>query len=167
VVAHLGVFSNVVKLGKLADYGLVIMTCVARGGVTLRTARDLSAETKLPLPTVSKLLKQLLQSGLLVSHRGTKGGYLLARDAREMAVIDIIAAFEGPVALTECSTDVIGLCHIENNCPIKTNQRIINQAVRGVLATISLYDLVSPLQLTTIKDARGNLVSLSPSGRIQ
>jgi FeS assembly SUF system regulator len=159
----------VVKLGKLADYGLVLMTCVARSGATLRTARDLSAETKLPLPTVSKLLKQLLQSGLLVSHRGTKGGYLIARTPREIPIMEIIAAFEGPMALTECSTDVTGLCHIESGCPIKTNQRIINDAVRGLLATISLSDLIAPapMQLTAIKDARGNLVSLTPPGRIQ
>ena len=157
-----------VKLGKLADYGLVLMTCMARGqGSTLRTARDLSAETKLPLPTVSKLLKQLLQSGLLISHRGTKGGYLLAKEPRDIPVIEVIAAFEGPVALTECSTDITGLCHIESCCPIKANQRIINQAVRGLLGTISLSDLVAPLQLTTIKDARGNLLPVIPSGRIQ
>jgi hypothetical protein len=36
-----------------------------------------------------------------------------------------------------------------------------------VLGTISLYDLISPLQLTAIKDARGNPVSLVPSGRVQ
>jgi FeS assembly SUF system regulator len=159
-----------VKLGKLADYGLVLMTCMAKGqssSIDLRTARDLSAETKLPLPTVSKLLKQLLTSGLLVSHRGTKGGYVLARPSRDISVIDVIAAFEGPVALTECSTDVIGLCNIEHSCPVKTNQRIINQAVRGVLGTITLYDLISPLQLTGIKDARGNPVPLIPSGSIQ
>lgn len=158
-----------VKLGKLADYGLVLMTCMARGAqdASLRTARDLAAETSLPLPTVSKLLKQLLTSGLLVSHRGTKGGYVLAKPPREIPVMDVIAAFEGPVALTECSTDVEGLCHIESCCPIKTNQRIINQAVRQVLGTISLYDLISPLQLTAIKDARGNPVPLVPSGSIQ
>ncbi|HEY6465402.1 MAG TPA: SUF system Fe-S cluster assembly regulator [Candidatus Acidoferrales bacterium] len=158
-----------VKLGKLADYGLVLMTCMARDAqdARLRTARDLAAETKLPLPTVSKLLKQLLTSGLLVSHRGTKGGYVLAKSAREIPVMDVIAAFEGPVALTECSTDVIGLCNIESFCPIKTNQRIINQAVRQVLGTISLYDLISPLQLTAIKDARGNPLPLIPSGSIQ
>ena len=157
-----------VRLGKLADYGLVLMTCMARGqGTPLRTARDLSLETNLPLPTVSKLLKQLLQSGLLTSHRGTKGGYLLAKEPRDISVIEVIAAFEGPVALTECSTDITGLCHIESCCPIKTNQRIINQAVRGLLGTISLSDLVAPLQLTTIKDARGNLLPVIPSGRIQ
>src|SRR5215471_14016709 len=130
-----------VKLGKLADYGLVLMSCMAKDqgrAADLRTARDLSAETQLPLPTVSKLLKQLLTSGLLVSHRGTKGGYVIAKAPRDIRVIEIISAFEGPLALTECSTDVIGLCTIESCCPIKTNQQIINRAVRQVLGTISL-----------------------------
>jgi FeS assembly SUF system regulator len=157
-----------VKLGKLTDYGLVLMTCIARGdGPPLRTARDLAVESRLPLSTVSKLLKELLQSGLLSSHRGVKGGYVLARDPHEITLIEIIAAIEGPMALTECSTEISGLCNIESFCPIKSNQRIINQAVRGVLQKITLSDLVQPLQLTTIKDARGNLVPTIASGRIQ
>jgi FeS assembly SUF system regulator len=157
-----------VKLGKLTDYGLVLMTCIARGDrLPLRTARDLAVESRLPLSTVSKLLKELLQSGLLASHRGVKGGYVLARDPHEITLIEIIAAIEGPMALTECSTETTGLCNIESFCPIKSNQRIINQAVRGVLEKITLSDLVQPLQLTTIKDARGNLVPTIASGRIQ
>jgi FeS assembly SUF system regulator len=157
-----------VKLGKLTDYGLVLMTCIARTEtMPLRTARDLAQESSLPLSTVSKLLKELLQSGLLVSHRGVKGGYLLARDPHQISLVEIIAAIEGPMALTECSTDVTGLCHIESCCPIKSNQRIINQAVRGVLEKITLFDLVQPLQLTAIKDAHGNLVPMIASGRIQ
>ncbi len=71
------------------------------------------------------------------------------------------------MALTECSTDITGLCNLELSCPIKSNQRIINQAVRGVLEKITLSDLVQPLQLTTIKDARGRIVPLIASGRIQ
>jgi Rrf2 family protein len=166
-----------VRLGKLTDYGLVLMTCMARGHAPsvhdssgsslvrdpsgsspLRTARDLAAESKLPISTVSKLLKHLLQSGLLTSHRGTKGGYLLARDPHEISVLEVIAAIEGKMALTECSTDVSGLCQIELCCPIKTNQRIINQAVRGVLEKVMLSDLANPMQLTSITDARGRLV---------
>ncbi len=98
-----------VRLGKLTDYGLVLMTCIARTqGVPLRTARDLARESKLPISTVSKLLKELLQSGLLISHRGTKGGYVLAREPRNISVLEMIAAIEGPMALTECSTDITG-----------------------------------------------------------
>jgi FeS assembly SUF system regulator len=157
-----------VRLGKLTDYGLVLMTFIARSeGHTLRTARDLARESRLPLSTVSKVLKELLQSGLLVSHRGTKGGYVLARESRDISVIDIIAAIEGPVAFTECSTDVTGLCGLEPSCPIKKNQQVINQAVRGVLEKITLADLIEPLQLTAIKDARGRIVPAVASGRIQ
>jgi FeS assembly SUF system regulator len=158
-----------VRLGKLTDYGLVLMTCMARAeDAPLRTARDLAIESKLPLATVSKVLKQLLGSGLLTSHRGIKGGYLLARGPQEISVIDIVAALEGPMALTECSADVTGLCNIESCCPIKTNQQIINRAVRGVLEKVTLSDLMQPLHLTSIKDARGQLVPMiASSGRVQ
>src|SRR5580698_8352063 len=142
-----------VRLGKLTDYGLVLMTCMGRGeGEAYRTARDLAAESKLPFSTVSKLLKELLQSGLLISHRGIKGGYMLAKRPDDISVIDIISAIEGPMALTECSTDVSG-CNLELSCPIKSNQRVINQAVRGVLEKITLADLVQPMHLISIKDA--------------
>jgi FeS assembly SUF system regulator len=158
-----------VRLGKLTDYGLVLMTCMARSQDPLRTARDVAAESKLPLSTVSKLLKGLLRSGLLVSHRGIKGGYLLARAPQEISMLEIIAALEGPMALTECSTEVTGLCDLESSCPIKNNQRVINEAVRGVLGKITLSDLMQPLQLAGVKDLAGKLVPMirSMPGGIQ
>ena len=159
-----------VRLSKLTDYALVVMSCMARSSnPSSRTARDLSVELRLPLPTVSKLLKELLQSGLLVSHRGTKGGYSLTREPHEISLAEIIAAMEGPIALTECSTDTIGLCELEPCCAIKKNQQIISQAVRGVLDRLTLADLIQPLQLTTVIDARGNLVPTISvtSGRMQ
>ena len=159
-----------IRLGKLTDYGLVLMTYIARDHVrSLHTARDLSVRSRLPLPTVSKLLKELLQGGLLVSHRGIKGGYSLARKPREISVAKIIAVLEGPIALTECSTDISGLCDLGPSCPIKDNQRIISQVVRGALEKVMLSDLSQPLHLTTIRNARGNLVPTIGfvSGRMQ
>src|SRR6478672_4538679 len=148
-----------IRLGKLTDYGLVLMTYIARNhDRSLHTARDLAFESGLPLPTVSKLLKELVQGGLLVSHRGIRGGYSLARKPREVSVAEIIAVFEGPIALTECSTDISGLCDLEPCCPIKDNQRIISQAVRGALEKVMLSDLSQPLRRTTMRIARGNVV---------
>jgi FeS assembly SUF system regulator len=148
-----------IRLGKLTDYGLVLMTHMAHNrDRLLHTARDLAAESRLPLPTVSRLLKELQQGGLLVSQRGIKGGYRLARKPREISVAEVIAVLEGPIALTECSTDISGLCDLEPCCPIKNNQRIISQAVRGALENLLLSDLSQPLQLTAIRNAQGNLV---------
>jgi FeS assembly SUF system regulator len=148
-----------VRLSKLTDYGMVLMSCFARGRPeSLRSARDLAAESGLPLPTVSKVLKELLQSGLLVSHRGIQGGYRLAKEPREISLAEIIAALEGPLAWTECSTDASGLCELEACCAIKRNQRMISQAVKGVLEKLMLSDLIQPIQLTSILNTSGVLV---------
>jgi FeS assembly SUF system regulator len=145
-----------IRLDKLTDYGLVLLTCIAQSGdVPLRTARDLASESGLPLPTVSRLLQDLLKGGLLVSQRGIKGGYALAREPRKIAIGDVIFALEGPIALTVCSSGTKGMCDLEPHCAIKNNQRTINEAIRGVFARLTLADLMQPLQLMAIKDARG------------
>jgi FeS assembly SUF system regulator len=159
-----------IRLAKLTDYGLVLMTCMARKHHhTLHTARGLASESKLPLATVSKLLKMLLQGGLLISRRGINGGYVLARQAAAISVAEIIVALEGPIALTECSGDVVGLCALEQHCAIRSNQRAISQAVRGALENVMLSDLVHPLQLIAIKNGRGQFVPTIDvlAGRVQ
>jgi len=159
-----------IRLGKLTDYGLVLVSHMARAPkATLHTARDLAEQCKVPVPTVSKLLKVLLQSGVLTSHRGVKGGYSLARDPLHIYLAEIIAALEGPLALTQCSTDTAGLCEIESSCAIRESQRIINQVVRGALENVSLSDLIRPMQLTAIRDKGGNMVPMTSiiPGRMQ
>lgn len=159
-----------IRLGKLTDYGLVLMSQMARQPLTqLHTARDLAVECHLPLPTVSKLLKRLLRGGLLASHRGIKGGYSIAREPHLISLAEIISALEGPLAFTECSTEIAGLCDLEPSCPIKNNQRIISQVLRGALEKVTLSDLIQPMRLIAIRDRRGNLVPTVsvPSGRMQ
>ena len=82
----------------------------------------------------------------------------MSRKPDEISLAEIIAALEGPIALTECSTDTLGLCTLEQCCAIKKNQQIISQAVRGVLDRLTLSDLIQPLQVTAVRDARGNLL---------
>lgn len=151
-----------IRLGKLTDYGLLLMSQIARSPRTeLHTARDLAVKSGLPLPTVSKLLKSLLQSRLLVSHRGIRGGYSLVREPRLISIAEIVSALEGPLALTECSTNVAGLCDLEPSCPIRDNQRIINQVIRGALQKVMLSDLTRPMHLAAMQGSRSNLVQVT------
>ena len=159
-----------IRLAKLTDYGLVLLTVIARDHSRfVHTARELAGSTRLPLPTVSKLLKALLQAGLLTSHRGIKGGYSLAKQPGDISIAEVVSALEGEIALTECSADISGLCDFERFCPTRTNQRIISRAIRETLERVSLFDLTRPLRLTVIKDGLGRYVStISPSsGKVQ
>ena len=159
-----------IRLGKLTDYGLLLMCQIARSPAgEWHTARELAIECRLPLPTVSKLLKTLLQSGLLASQRGIKGGYVIARDPSQIPITDIISALEGPFALTECSMDAAGICDLEPSCPIRDNQRVISRVVHAALEKVMLSDLARPMRLTAIRDGKGNLVPIAgtTAGRTQ
>ncbi len=133
-----------IKLSRMADYGVVLMTQLARDDGELMTAADLSASCALPLPTVSKLLKQLAQEGLLESHRGTKGGYALAHAAADISMADIIGAVEGPIALTDCIEADGTICEIEALCPTRTNWRRINDVLTEALDGVSLTEMALP-----------------------
>jgi DNA-binding IscR family transcriptional regulator len=76
----------------------------------------------------------------LTSHRGVKGGYGLARQAEEISMAEIIAALEGPIAITECIS-VEGDCSHEPLCPVRSNWQRINDAVRSALMGISLSEM--------------------------
>jgi FeS assembly SUF system regulator len=106
-------------------------------------ARELAAETRLPVPVVSKVLKALARAGLLVSQRGAKGGYGLARSPREITVPEMITALEGPIGLTECAQHP-GACPQEEGCHVRAPWQRISRAVQGALARITLADLVAP-----------------------
>lgn len=134
-----------IRLSRLTDYGIVLMATLAQHGEQgPHNARELAAEVGLPDPVVSKLLKTLAREGLLVSHRGAKGGYDLARPAGEISVPEMIEALEGPIRLTECAQHP-GLCAQEASCQVREPWQRINAAVHDALAGISLADLVSPL----------------------
>jgi FeS assembly SUF system regulator len=142
-----------IRIAKLTDYGIVLLTHFVRAGeVRMLNAPDLAREAKLPLPTVSKLLKLLVRAGLLVSHRGVAGGYSLARRPTEVTVAQVIAALEGPIAVTECSSDAHGLCTLESSCPTQGNWRKINTAVRRALDDLTLADMVAPVAEAPAED---------------
>jgi FeS assembly SUF system regulator len=133
------------RVTKLADYGIVILTFLARQGLATCNARDIAREVRLPLPVVSKILKLLAGHGLLESHRGIKGGYGLAREPEAISVAQIIRALEGPIAVTECTDSIRGDCGLETGCPVRTNWHRINQAIHQALQTISLAEMTQPL----------------------
>jgi len=133
------------RLNKLTDYAVVVMTYVARSPEpSLHTARELARGTDLPLTTVGKVLRGLLDHRLVTSHRGMKGGYSLARPAREISLAQIITAFEGPIGFTECNTTP-GCCNLESSCTVRYNSGVIGKALERALQSIRLSDLTKPM----------------------
>jgi len=129
------------RMSKLTDYGIVLLTHMAQGGSPpVRTAQELAQASRVPVPTVSKILKELCRAGIVVSHRGRHGGYSLARSADAISVAAIVEAVEGRVSVTECS-DETGLCALEAVCVAKSHWGPISRAIQGTLEKLPLSAL--------------------------
>lgn len=131
------------RLSKLTDYATVILSHIAKESGQTHSALCVAEATGIALPTVSKILKLLVNTNVLVSTRGTKGGYALARAPENISVAEVISALEGPIALTECSISHEG-CEQASGCGISGNWGLINKAIRNTLESISLADMIKP-----------------------
>lgn len=132
-----------IRLNKLTDYAVVMLTAMSQRGDVAWTAARLSEETGVPLPTVSKLIKVLAKAEVLTAKRGAAGGCRLIRPGAEISVIEVIEAIEGPIALTDC-VEGGGDCAVESLCPMRGNWTTVNNAIRGALQTVSIDDMARP-----------------------
>ncbi|GBQ29741.1 transcriptional regulator [Gluconacetobacter sacchari DSM 12717] len=129
---------RVLRLSKLTDYAVVALVHLARqDGVT--TSPALSQATGIPEPTVAKVLKILATDDLVVSLRGARGGYRLARPLNEISVARVIAAVDGPISLTACVDG--GECDARTLCGLCGQWDAVNDAIRGALSSITLADM--------------------------
>lgn len=131
------------RMSKLADYGTVILTTMLLQPDRIQSAAEIAAGIRVPLPTVSKILKILTREGLVVSLRGSRGGYVLARAADQISMAQVIEAMDGPIGMTECSISP-GLCVHEQSCPVRANWNRVNQIILQALRGVTLDQMVEP-----------------------
>lgn len=132
------------RLNRITDYAVVVLTQMANEPDKRVTAPQLSEESNVPAPTVAKVLKALAKEGVLASQRGVNGGYRLARPAGDISMLEVIRALEGPISLTACVDGAEGDCNVELLCPVRGNWDRVNTAIRSALADVSLEDMAIP-----------------------
>ena len=128
------------RISKMTDYATVLLARLAAAPERQLTAAQLSGQTHLAAPTVSKVLKQLHRRGLVRSTLGLRGGYRLARPAAEITAAQILDALEGPMALIECASHS-HQCSIESTCGVGRAWQRVNLAIHRSLQEITLVEL--------------------------
>jgi FeS assembly SUF system regulator len=126
------------KLSKLTDYAVVALVRLAQEDEVM-TSPSLSQATGIPEPTVAKVLKILAAQDLVISLRGARGGYRLARPLDDISVARVITAIDGPISLTACVDG--GGCGTRTLCGVCGQWDAVNDAIRGALSAITLADM--------------------------
>jgi len=132
------------RISKLSDYAIIILGHMAKAPGETYAATDLAESARVAGPTVSKVLKALARANILSSTRGAKGGYQLTRPPEKTTIASIIAALEGPIALTECGL-ANTQCEQSSSCHVRGNWSVLNQAIQTALESVTLADMASPM----------------------
>ncbi|WP_339635270.1 SUF system Fe-S cluster assembly regulator [uncultured Sneathiella sp.] len=154
-----------IKLSKMTDYGVVIMSEMARLPGRTMTAPDVSLHTGLPVPTAAKILRILAKSPFLTSQRGAHGGYHLTHAPEDISIAEIVRAMEGPVAVTSCVDDSIEDCSVQSCCPMRGGWEKINRALNTALEDVTLADMCDDTK-NVITERRGR-ETVSPASQLQ
>ncbi|WP_428490750.1 SUF system Fe-S cluster assembly regulator [Rhodopila sp.] len=128
------------RLSKLTDYAVVVLVRLSGIG-PVQTSPGIAAATGIPEPTVAKVLKALCTGDLVSSQRGAKGGYRLNRGLAAIPIADVIAAIDGPIALTACVEGSFSGCESKDICPMRGRWDPVNDAIREALNGITLADM--------------------------
>lgn len=125
-------------------YGLRAMAEIARnfgsGPVSLSAVAE--AES-LPPAYLEQIVVPLKKEGLLLSQRGARGGYELARDPQEITVGDVIRAVEGSIVQIPCLPDTnSSCCAREVACVTRNVWAEVRRKLIDTMDSITLADLV-------------------------
>ncbi len=107
---------------------------------------------------LEQIFSKLKKSGLVQSVRGAQGGYLLAKDAKEITVGDILTVLEGPISLSDCVLDE-DVCENSSVCVTKVVWEKMKKGIDEVVNSITLQDMINDYNKSKFKNDITNLIN--------
>lgn len=128
-------------LSQTSEYAIRAMATIALAEQeTPIRSKDLSSETGIPSHYLSKIMRKLVEAGLLSAERGHRGGFLLAKSPQRIRIVDIIEAVEASVPVKHC---IFGwrACNANDPCILHHRWSAVNEAFQCWARDTSLFDV--------------------------
>ena len=152
---------HVLRISRKIDYGLRAMIYLASIPPAMVVPfREIARQMMVPEDFLAKILKTLVDEGLVKSTRGPHGGYTLAKPSAEINFLTIIEAFEGPIAINVC-LDGADPCSKTEFCTMVDVWR------RGQEKMLEVYRETPLASLALQPDAQGQVGFVQLSGQRQ
>jgi Rrf2 family protein len=152
-----------VQITRATDYAVRVMIHLAGlpAGSVVRQS-DLSKATDVSGHFLSKVLQQLVRSGLIRSQRGSGGGFVIAVPANSVSLLEVVEALEGPVRLNQCLEEGPS-CARKSWCPAHRVWAEAQAAIVQVLGAASIATLAAQASAQSVPLYRlhGRPVSIS------
>jgi Rrf2 family protein len=107
------------QITRQADYAVraVLYLAGLNNGRRAPTS-EIAREQRIPPSFLAKIVSQLSVAGVVQTSRGARGGVSLARPSRDISLLEVIEAIDGPIMLNECVHDP-NACVFGDDCPVQ------------------------------------------------
>lgn len=127
-------------LSRTAEYALRAVTSLAAGDESAISADVLAKKTKVPRRYLTRVMQALAAAGLVSSRSGPGGGYLLAKDATQLSILDVVNAV---APLERIRTCPLGLDSHTSLCPLHAELDRAYAATETAFASVTISQLLS------------------------
>lgn len=142
------------KLSSQEEYGLRCLLQLARAGAGASlTIGEMAEREGISVPNVAKIMRILRRAALVRSTRGKSGGYQLARPAKDVRALDVLAALGGRLfdpSFCDRHAGVETHCLNTRDCSIRPVLRGLQDAVDQVLGELTLESLLGSESEVTV-----------------
>jgi Rrf2 family protein len=141
------------KLSARVEYGVRAMAVLAvqypAGPISLR---EVAERENISVKFLEQIFPDLRKANLVISLRGSRGGYALSLSPGEIRVGDIVRAVEGPITPVNClDEDHKGPClHDRSACLTRQVWKKLRDRINDFLDEVTLVELIETKQVAQI-----------------
>ena len=128
------------KITREADYALRIVAMIAEEGRQIE-AKVIAEKNEIPYRFTLKILRKIVQSGIIKSYRGVNGGYVLNKAPSEITLKDVIEVIDGKIAINKCMEES-GICRNDGVCRIQKQLYRVQKVLSEELEKITFEDIL-------------------------
>lgn len=135
------------RKGEYAIRGIIYLARQPQGRVALIS--EIAEATSVPQTFLAKIFQSFAKLGLVNSFRGTGGGFMLGRPARQITLREVVEAVEGPIVPNRCLMGEQG-CEYDRNCLVHPVWRKVQGEVVQILDSVTIEDLTREEEGATV-----------------
>ncbi len=140
------------KISYKGDYALKAILDLAQHYNSAINLEEIARRQDIPLKFLEQIMLVLRRTGFVLSKRGPKGGYFLARPPKDIYIGEVVRAIDGPIAPISCVADKSRTpCNFESCCALRDVFEEVKNKISAVIDNISFAELVKRTNKKTKK----------------
>ncbi|UCB52187.1 MAG: Rrf2 family transcriptional regulator [Candidatus Zixiibacteriota bacterium] len=126
------------RAGDYGIFGVLYLAKQPKGKIV--SLSEVSRAEGIPEKFLAKIFQSLTRVGLILSHRGARGGFSLSRPADQITVKELMEAIQGPICFSKCLSELED-CEKKDVCKLREVLQKAQDHTVKLLSQKTLADL--------------------------